>query len=401
MSTAPTNKPASESTFLKTQGSFYTPEDLKGIYGEGPIPDYSQIIGNFTLSSYKFPDGSSGIALYNGTTAFHIDNQNNMIFSAGPPSQSGCGGKTVFNSEASIQKTGSISIEVSGRQDDGEISKKETSDGSIEQTKAPAYSLKIYGDCLIECLGGDVALKGDNITLNANSTLNLKSGKDINIQAGEQGGKINLFGGSLNINTSEMSKNISGGEYTTGAGEVGVEQYNKGATTSLSTPGNVIYTVNGDYTVGVTGDYKQIVSGHYGLDVGKDYGKRVVGSGSDLYEGKYKVKVQGGKSISTQKESYLLDIGVSKDADKTSSVYAINSAGKVGMSILKDGFEIDIAKQLSKLEMTEKVFKVNAGKNLGAIELSEKQAFLAFGAKDKVLIEPGKISVTATAIYLN
>ena len=134
-----TNKPPSDPTV--TQGTISKPQgDAIPPFGSAPVPVYSYIFGNFTLTSYTFEeDGSSGIALYDGKTAFHIDNVGNMIFTTGQPSQSGCGGKMVINSEATIEKTGSISIEVTGRANDGEIGKEKNSTGGIDEKKLPAY----------------------------------------------------------------------------------------------------------------------------------------------------------------------------------------------------------------------------------------------------------------------
>jgi len=394
-----TNKPPSDPNV--TQGTISKPQgDTIPPFGSAPVPDYSYIFGNFTLTSYTFEeDGSSGIALYDGKTAFHIDNVGNMIFTTGQPSQSGCGGKMVMNSEATIEKTGSISIEVTGRANDGEIGKEKNSTGGIDEKKLPAYSLKVYGDVLIECIGGEAVIKGDNITLNASGTLNLNSGKDINISAGGEGGRINVAGGTFALNTAFFEKNLSGGEYSKGAGEVSIEQYNSNASTSISTPGNVNYSVNGDYEVGVTGDYKQIVNGNYSLAVDKDYAHVVKGNYSEKIEGKQKTVIDG-KSInqSTQKENYLMEIGA---GIKGTPAFKVSSGSDVEMTTTTGGFKFEVAKQVSTMTLTEKEFKVNVGKELGAIELTESQALFSYGKTSKITLQAAKISVEATAIYLN
>jgi hypothetical protein len=386
-----------------TTGTVFTPTgEPPADYGytNPPIPLFSQILGDFTLTTYEFPeDGSSGIALYNGKSAWHIDNLGNMIFTTSQAPQSGCGGKMVSNSEAVIEKSGSISIEVTGRPNDGEIGKEKNSEGGIDEKKLPAYSLKVYGDVLIECIGGEAIIKGDNITLNASSTLNLNSGKDINISAGGEGGRINMTGGTFALNTGFFEKNLSGGEYSKGAGEVQIEQYNPNATTSVSTPGSVNYTVNGDYEVGVTGNYKQIVNKNYALSVDQDYGHTVKGNYSEKIEGKQKTVIDGkSASETTQKENYLMEIGA---GTKETAAFKVSSGSDVEMETTTGGFTFQAAKQASKMTLTEKEFKVNVGKELGAIELTETQALFSYGKTSKITLEAARIAVEATAIYLN
>ncbi len=393
-----TNKPLSNPE--KTQGQVSSVGSTTASYTGAPIPEFTKILGDFSLTTYKFEDGSSGIALYNGKVAFHIDNNNNMIFTAGSPSQSGCGGKMVMSSEANIQKSGSVSIEVTGRPDDGEVKKETTGDGNISETKLPAYSLKVYGDILIECVGGDVAIKGDNISLNARNTLNLTSGKDINIQAGQESGKININAGTVDLKSAFFNRDITGGEYSKGTGESSVEQYNPSAKTSISTPGSIKYTVNGDYEVGVTGNYKQIVNGNYSIGVDKDFALTVGANYSEKIQGKAKTLISGLKSKpeSSQQETYILELGAAKS--KADS-FKIKSGSGIKAETTTGGFVAEIGKQLGKLELTDKEFNLTVGKNLGKIQLTQKEATLSFGAKNKVSVKPDRITIEATAIYLN
>ena len=172
-----TNQTPSEDIQSKVSGGFTTDvgELGKNYWIEGPTPEFSQVLGSFMLTAYKFPDGSSGVALYNGKTAFHIDNNNNITISAGAPGQSGCGGKFVVNTQSQLQKAKSIAIEVTGRDDGGTVNKEADEDGNVSEDTMPSYSLKVYGPVHVEAIGGDAAVKGDNVTINASSTLNLKS----------------------------------------------------------------------------------------------------------------------------------------------------------------------------------------------------------------------------------
>ncbi len=393
-----TNKPASDPSVTKGQVSQVGSQTAS--YTGAPIPEFTKILGDFSLTTYKFEDGSSGIALYNGKVAFHIDNNNNMIFTAGEPSQAGCGGKMVMSSEASIQKTKSVSIEVTGRPDDGEIKKEVTEAGGIAETKLPAYSLKVYGDILIECVGGDVAIRGDSVSVNARNTLNLTSGKDINIQAGEKSGKVSINAGTVDLNAAFFNREITGGEYSKGTGESSVEQYNPSAKTSISTPGSIKYTVNGDYEVGVTGNYKQIVNGNYSIGVDKDYALTVGANYSEKIQGKAKTTISGLKSkpASSQQETYVMELGA---AQSKSNSFRIKAGSGLKVETTTGNITGEIGKQLSKFELTNKEFNLNVGKNLGKIQLTQKEATLSFGTKNKVSVKPDRITIEATAIYLN
>ena len=64
-------------------------------------------------------------------------------------------------------------------------------------------------------------------------------------------------------------------------------------------------------------------------------------------------------------------------------------------------FTVEIGKQLGVLDLSEKTFKTSIGKALGSIEINEKDTVIAFGKTSKVSVNPAKISIESTAIYLN
>lgn len=392
-----TNKPVSEDTAAKLAGNVPKGEgEFTGQYG-GPVIDAFMEMGAASIASYKFPDGSDGFAIFSKSWAFHVDNNNNFIFTAGPPSQGGCGGKLIQKSEAIVQRTGSVSTHVTGRKDDG-VTKQEVKDDSVEETKLPAYSLKVEGDILLESVGGEVVVKGDNITLNALSTLNLKSGKDINIQAGEKSGTINMNCSKFNLDAAFFNKNISGGEYSTGSGENKVEQFNPNASTEVSTPGNVKYTVNGNYELGVTRDYKQIVNGNYSISVDRDFATSVKGDYSMKVEGKAKQIFNGINKTSAQKETYILEIGA---ALKEIPSYLIKSGSGVKIETITDGFLVETAKQASKFEINEKELVASVGKKLGELSINAKESKLSYGETASISMTAAETRIKGTLIYLN
>jgi hypothetical protein len=392
-----TNKPVSEDTATKLSGNVPKGEgEFTGQYG-GPVIDAFMEMGAASIASYKFPDGSDGFAIFSKAWAFHVDNNNNFIFTAGPPSQGGCGGKMIQKSEAIVQRTGSVSTHVTGRKDDG-VTKQEVKNGGVEESKLPAYSLKVEGDILLESVGGEVVVKGDNITLNALNTLNLKSGKDINIQAGDQSGKITMNCSKFDLNAAFFNKDISGGEYSSGSGENKVEQYNPNATTEITTPGSIKYTVNGDYEVGVTGDYKQIVNGNYSLAVDKDYAQTIKGDFSTKVEGKAKQIFNGINKTSAQKETYILEVGV---ATKEIPSYLITSGSGIKFETTTDGFLVETAKQASKFEINEKELNASVGKKLGELSINAKESKLSYGETASISMTAADTRVKGILIYLN
>jgi hypothetical protein len=400
------NQTPSEETQGKIQGGFTTPVgDLgKNYYAEGPVPIRSEIWGGFVITAYQYDeDGSGGLAFYNGKAAFHIDNNNNITFSAGPPSQSGCGGKLVMNTQSQLQKAKSISIEVTGRDDGGTQSKDTDENGNVDESTLPSYSLKVYGPVYVEAIGGDAAVKGDNVTVNASSTLNLKSGKDINIQAGENGGKITMNGGTFDLNTAYFNKNVSAGEYSEGAGEFKVNQNKEGASVDINTPGSVKYTVNGDYTVGVKGDYTLGTEGNYNVNVDKDAAWAIKGKFSQIVDGKAKTEIKGQEvkgQQSSQQETYILDVAAPKQ--KNIASFLVNTGGKTEFKALKDGYKFEIGKQLASLELTDKnKFSVTTGAKLGAINIDEKQAVMEFGKSSKVTVKSEETKIENNGAYVS
>ncbi len=395
-------KPASESVKTKTEGSgiWNINPDFKGgtnLY-EVPQVDWAQQWGQnwSAVTSFNPTDGSSGFHLFNANgAAFQIDSLNNIIFSAGKPSQGGCGGKLVENVQSKITKAGSIATEVTGREDAGVLSKKETEKGTIDNEKLPAYSLKVYGDILIECIGGDIAVKGDNVTVSALTTLNLKSEKDINIQAN---GNVNIDGANIDMEAASFKKNLSVGEFTTGGGESSTEQFKSGATIKNTTPGSVEYTVSGDYTVGVKGLYKLGIDGNYEFKVKKDLAYVVEGNYSSIIKGKSKQEVQGGGK-STQQETLLMSIGASKS--KKNPGFGITSNSGVGIDSKSGGFSVSAFGGSSSFKIDKKAISLSKSK-MGFLEMTDKSTDIGFGKISKVSMGSEKLSITnKTGIYLN
>jgi len=395
-----TNQTPSEDVQEKVNSGFnFDPELSKNYFAEGPFPTFAQNIGGFNLTAYEFPDGSEGFAIYNGKVALHFDNNNNVTIAAGPPGQSGCGGKMITNVQQQLTKAKSVVVEVTGRDDGGTVEKKTDENGDVEEENLPSYSLKVYGPCKIESVGGDVAIKGDNITLNASNTLNLKSNKDINIQAGTNGGKINMSSGSVNMEAGFFNKKLSGGDFTDGAGEVRVTQNKSGSSVTYETPGDVRYIVNGDYTVGVKKNYKLNVTGNYIVNVDKDYGFKVLGDYASVVSGKALFKVNGTASKSKQTQNFLVDTLLNKK--KGLPDFELNTLGLVQFTTRDTGYKFEVGKALGTLNIEPSKFEATAGPKLGALLLDKKSSTLKWGEKSKLSLEAAATRLTGPLLYLN
>ncbi len=386
-----TNKAPSKETQDKVYGGFsYDPELGKNLFSEGPTPVWSQTFEGYNFTVYKQGD-DYGAALYNGKASIHFDVNNNIILSAGPPSQSGCGGKLVMNTQQQIQKSKSVAIEVTGRDDGGTLEKTTNANGDVEEKNLPSYSLKVYGPTYIESIGGDVSVKGDNVTVSAGSTLNLKSNKDITLQAGENGGKIQMYGSVVDMNVNTFNRNITGGDYTNGAGEVRTDQNKGGSEVAYNTPGSVRYIVNGDYTVGVTGKYTTDVTGKYILNVDQDYGLKVLGDYANVVSGKGLTKISGVGSKSSQTANYLIEVLANEK--KSQPGFEVNSNSLVQLTNTEGGFKFEIAKQAGLLELKSGEFKVETGKKLGSFSIDEKQSTWEFNPTTKINMNSKEIKI--------
>lgn len=393
------NKPASQETYNKLDGDLTRPDNTEPSVGEAPVPVRSELWGEFLLTVYRYKDGSEGFAITNGKAAIHMDNTNNIIMSAGAPGQSGCGGKLVMNTGDSIQKSSAVAIEVSGKANGGVTDTQENSDGNIEETTEPPYSLKVYGDILVEAVGGDIKYKGSNVTVKADNTLNLTSGKDINIQAGGTGGNVNISAGNLKIDAAFLDKKISGGEYTDGAGEVKTDQLKPGSSVVINTAGDVTNVANGNVEFG---SLKDLRIGGKNIELASLFDLGIQSKTmSTLVFGKSKLEVQGlADPESTQTEHYSIVVGpVEKPLLKG---LKIDSLSGMELNTLKNGFNVNVGKALSSLDLNEKTANLTVLKEFSLnMDPKAKEVSLAATKVSKISLSPEKASITAPAIFLN
>jgi len=264
-----------------------------------------------TIARYENEDGSHGFMVTNGTNIMHFDSNGNLILGAGKSGNSGCGGKLVIAAEEAIQKYNTYAIEIKGN--DGDATSSEGSKGDTEIKKVPPFSIAVYGDVAIEAIGGDIGLKGKNVSIKANNNLSLQATENITIQTGSKGsGNINFYTSNFNLSANYFRRNVSGAEYVEGTGEVAIEQNKPGASQAFSTPGGINYTVGGNYEFGVKGDLNIVSEGAIGLSAKKNLFMTVGNGNFNLKaSGKGAVTFDGTPSVPAikQKETFLLKTG--------------------------------------------------------------------------------------------
>ena len=283
----------------------------------------------WTMGSYKNEDGTTGFILTNGQSMFHFDVNGNIVLATGKPGQSGCGGKVVIHAKDHHEKTDTYNLHVRGNDDESEQEGSKESGAGVK--KSAPFSIYVEGDVAIESQGGDVGLKGDNVTINALNTLTLKSGEAINFEAGEGQGKVNLVATDFNADTSFTRFTTSGGFYIDGSGEFSVNQKDQvGASASINTIGDINNVATGNYLQRVTGNY-QITSdtGHFLFNATRGGSARVLtGDDVDIVGGIKKLTVTG-KSVNADGDppaAYGMKLGTS-----TSGSLDINAASFVNV----------------------------------------------------------------------
>jgi hypothetical protein len=284
-----TVKPSAKSSTLAKEGGAAEPnsgrkEELSTKQFCSTKPTVHWVSNGWTCMDWEGADGQpGGYVVTNGQSAMFFDETGNMTFSTGVPGQSGCGGKLVFNSADQIHNAqGTISIHAKGPKDATRTADSRGSKG--ESTKeSHAYSVYAEGKVAIEAQGDSCDLKGDNITINALKTLTLKAGEAVNIEVGDGNGKMSIYCGDYNLNTSFNNKTIGSADYTDGAGEKTLNTTQPGSVEATNTIGTINRSIKGNYYLGVAGHYNlnalaninlKSTTGGIGIDVvGNQYTK--------------------------------------------------------------------------------------------------------------------------------
>ena len=226
--------------------------DFTGTLGGPDVSEYWRV-GEADFVGYEFKDGSTGFAIIGEAWTIHVDNNNNMIFASGAPQQGGCGGKQIRQSQGEMTKTKSMSIQVTGRDDDGLQSTDTDESGTISEDKLPSYSVKIDGDGVIEVVGGEFSLAGDVININGRNSVNI-TGKEVNIDAAGGAGALTMTASNIKQVSQFNERLTTAGDYIDGAPEVQTTQYNAAGSIDVNTPGDYYVLANGTLELSSTGN---------------------------------------------------------------------------------------------------------------------------------------------------
>lgn len=346
-----TVKPSTGANTVKQQNGVAEPAsgrkqelDTKQFCSEKPTVHW--VSNGWTCMDWKGADGQpGGYVVTNGQSAMFFDETGNMTFSTGVPGQAGCGGKLVFNSADQIHNAqGTISVHAKGpkdatRQSDSRGGGK---GGAKESTKeSHAYSVYAEGKVAIEAQGDSCDLKGDNITINALKTLTLKAGEAVNIEVGDGNGKMSIWCGDYNINTSFNNKTIGSADYTDGAGEKTLNTTQPGSVEATNSIGTINHSIKGNYYLGVAGHYNlnalaninlKSTTGGIGIDVMGNQYTKVNGARTEKIMGV--VPSVGGKPAAVG-ACWDLFVGPGKQSFKAKLSSSISITSLLGANTIK------------------------------------------------------------------
>lgn len=254
-----TVKPSAGAAGVAAEGGAAEPKARKDKADSGQFcavkPTVHWVSNGWTCMDWEGDDNTpGGYTVTNGQSALFFDETGNMVFTTGLPSQAGCGGKLIFSSAGQMHNvSGPVSIQSKGPKD---TTRSADSSSRGESTKeSHAYSVYAEGKVAIEAQGESCDLKGDNITINALKTLTLKAGEAVNIEVGDGNGKMSIFTGDYNLNTSFNNKTIGSADYTDGAGEKTLNTTQPGSVEATNSIGTINHSIAGNYYLGVAGHY--------------------------------------------------------------------------------------------------------------------------------------------------
>lgn len=342
-----TVKPSAKSSTLAKQDGAAEPnsgrkEELSTKQFCSTKPTVHWVSNGWTCMDWEGSDGQpGGYVVTNGQSAMFFDETGNMTFSTGVPGQSGCGGKLVFNSADQIHNAqGTISVHAKGPKDATRTADNRGSKG--ESTKeSHAYSVYAEGKVAIEAQGDSCDLKGDNITINALKTLTLKAGEAVNIEVGDGNGKMSIYCGDYNLNTSFNNKTIGSADYTDGAGEKTLNTTQPGSVEATNTIGTINRSIQGNYYLGVAGHYNlnalaninlKSTTGGFGLDT---VGNHYIKAGGTKTENILGVVPSVGDKPPVVGACWDLKLGPGKQSFKATLASGIDIKSSLGVNSIK------------------------------------------------------------------
>lgn len=109
-----------------------------------------------------------------------------------------------------------------------------------------ALNLAVNGNMVVDASGDGVVVRGHDITIIAGNMLTLK-GMQINIDANNGAGAINMYGGIVQTVTDTKNDFVTGQSKLRNFGEITDVQYDPRGTTNIITSGHINRKIVGDY----------------------------------------------------------------------------------------------------------------------------------------------------------
>lgn len=381
------------SNYVNKPADYLTQERLKNDTlpeGEGDFtgtlggPNVSEFwrVGEADFVGYEFKDGSTGFAIIGEAWTIHVDNNNNMIFASGAPQQGGCGGKQIRQSQGEMTKTKSMSIQVTGRDDDGLQSTDTDESGSISEDKLPSYSVKIDGDGVIEVVGGELSLAGDVININGRNSVNI-TGKEVNIDAAAGAGALTMTASNIKQVSQFNERLTTAGDYIDGAPEVQTTQYNAAGSVDVNTPGDYYVLANGTLELNSTGN----------LDI-------VTNKSIRHWADEHHLAIYNGINVSkTTSQQRIIVEG------ETPNIEVASTAALELVAFNKGQFEksIELRGSSGDILTTAKVgkFIAESGEGLSKIEVDKTKIDMVSNKTSTLTMDAAGVTIKGTKIYLN
>ena len=109
-----------------------------------------------------------------------------------------------------------------------------------------ALNMHVNGNMVVDASGDGVVVRGHDITIIAGNMLTLK-GMQVNIDANNGAGAINMFGGIVQTVTDTKNDFVTGQAKLRNFGEITDVQYDPRGTTNIITTGHINRKIVGDY----------------------------------------------------------------------------------------------------------------------------------------------------------
>jgi len=308
--------------------------DIAKKFCTGKVDIMGQHLG-YLIGAYSNKDGSGGLFITDGTSAFHIDSLNNIHIKTGATDADGPGGgKLQLGAERLLAEFSEYALEV------GPVDDKSSPDKTgTKEEKVSAYSIQVYGNADINCTDGDLKLGGKNILLDAKDVVKITAGTQVQIEAGDGGGRIDMIANELNSNTSSTTFNQTGAFYIEGAEEIIFNQKVKVDPTqekiSVVTPGSSLVANS--------------IGGSTSMFLGNNKVTSVGNTQTEAYKflttsigGDAQVSV-GPLSSSTVAQLSMVAVGSPTPTSRDTFAFGIVSGGSVGTSFGVTGMDVNLA----------------------------------------------------------